>query len=108
MPSTIQSSPSRAARSSSGSSMSVTFCTYRTGIPASRHIRYARSKVIMVAACPRWVASYGVIPQTYIVASPAGAVGTRACRAESNSASVTPVPGSTGTSGATQESIPQD
>ena len=31
-----------------------------------------------VAAWPMWVASYGVIPQTYIRAPPSGAVSTSA------------------------------
>jgi hypothetical protein len=58
--------------------MSVTFCTYRTSSPASRHIRWTRSKVIIVAAWPRWVASYGVMPHTYIVAGPVGSTARRA------------------------------
>src|SRR5690606_3479650 len=107
-PSTTQSSPSRAARSSNGSSTSVTFCTYRTRWPASRHARTTRSKVRYVAAWPRWVASYGVIPQTYIRApSGPGRVGCTPRRAVSYSASGRPVPGSDGTSGADQGSTPQ-
>src|SRR5690554_724310 len=108
IPSTTQSSPSRAARSSNGSSTSVTFCTYRTRWPASRHARTTRSKVRYVAAWPRWVASYGVIPQTYIRApSGPGRVGCTPRRAVSYSASGRPVPGSDGTSGADQDSTPQ-
>jgi hypothetical protein len=105
---TTQSSLSRVARSSSGSSISVTFCTYRTGTPPSRHTRLARSKVIIVAAWPRWVASYGVIPHTYMVAgrpSPGSTVGATSRRAESNRASFAPVPGSGGISGADQDSM---
>ena len=47
--------------------MSVTFCTYATSCPASRQTRLTRSNAIIVAAWPRCVASYGVMPQTYIV-----------------------------------------
>src|SRR5690606_8457672 len=107
IPSTIQSSPSRAARSSSGSSMSVTFCTYVTGTPASRQPRTTRSNAIIVAAWPRWVASYGVMPHTYILAPPGpGRVGATRCRAVSYSAGGATVPGSSGTSGPTHDSIP--
>ena len=67
-------------------------------VPAPRARRRAtsgctRSKVIMVAAWPRCVASYGVIPQTYIVAGRPARVGWTPRRAESNNASGSPVPG---------------
>src|SRR5215207_286337 len=46
MPRTTQSSWSRAARSSSGSSMSVMFWTYATSWPRSRQYRLTRSKAL--------------------------------------------------------------
>ncbi len=66
--------------------MSVTFCTYVTALSWSCHTRLTRSNAIIVAACPIWVASYGVMPQTYIVRRPgAGSppVGYTPGRAES-------------------------
>src|SRR5205814_6416032 len=84
----------------------VTLWRYRTGWRASRHIRLIRSNVIIVAAWPRWVASYGVIPQTYMRAGPAGSVGYTPPRAESNSASGRAVPGSRGTGGVGHASMP--
>src|SRR3954469_13040086 len=102
---TTQSSPSRAARSSSGSSMSVTFCTYVTVCPASRHSRCTRSNAIMVAAWPRCVASYGVIPQTYMVAVDPGLVGWTDCRAESYNRGGVGRPGRVGTSCPVQASM---
>ncbi len=45
-----QSTPVAVARSSSGSSTSVTFEAWRTCTPASRHARTSRSNAIAVAA----------------------------------------------------------
>ncbi len=61
----------------------------------------------MVAAWPRCVASYGVMPQTYMLAAPAGSLGWTPCRAESYNASGSPLPGSRGTSCPAQDSMGQ-
>ena len=72
-----QSTPTLVARSSSGSSTSVMFCTYVTPRPACRQARTSRSQATYVAAWPMWVASYGVIPQAYRRAGPCGEMVTR-------------------------------
>src|SRR5699024_260345 len=65
-----QSTPSRSARSSSGSSTSVTFCAISTSWPTSCSARRIRSAAWYVAAWPRCVESYGVMPQTETRAIP--------------------------------------
>ncbi len=55
--SSVQSTFTFAARSSSGSSTSVTFWTKRTSWPALRQARLSRSKPTYVAAWPMCVAS---------------------------------------------------
>jgi hypothetical protein len=79
-----QSCPVATARSSSGSSTSVTFWTYRTARPPSRQTRWMVSNRRYVAAWPKWVASYGVMPQTYIrTGSPCAPISTCVRDAES-------------------------
>src|SRR5699024_7778763 len=68
--SSSQSIPSRRARSNNGSSTSVMFWATSTSSPVSRSARCIRSAAWEVLECPRWVASYGVIPQTYSRAVP--------------------------------------
>ncbi|GIJ24906.1 hypothetical protein Vqi01_00680 [Micromonospora qiuiae] len=58
-----------------------------------------------MAAWPRWVASYGVMPQTYIFAAPSGSVACTPCRAESNNLNGPLLPGNRGTSCPTQDSM---
>ena len=56
----------RNAAASSTSSTSVTFRQTSGSIFSSRSTRTSASTQTNVAACPRWVTSYGVIPHTYI------------------------------------------
>ena len=58
--------PSSRALGRIESSTSVTLRTIRTSWPSSSSRRVSRSYARYVAACPRWVESYGVMPQTYI------------------------------------------
>ncbi len=58
-----------------------------------------------VAACPIWVASYGVIPHAYSVASPPAAATARSPRAVSKTRGSGPRPGKSGTLTPRQESM---
>ena len=62
--------PARAAAASRTSSTSVTLRHTSTSTPACRSTRAATSPQTNVAAWPRCVVSYGVIPQTYTRARP--------------------------------------
>ncbi len=101
--SATQSTPTLVARSSSGSSTSVMFCTYLTSRPALRQARTSRSQATYVAAWPMWVASYGVIPQAYSRAGPSGITATSELLAVSWSTTSGPVTDRSGRSGAGQE-----
>src|SRR5881396_3149370 len=52
------------------SSMSVKFCTNTTRWPRNSRYRRATSKAMYDLACPRWLKSYVVGPQTYIFTTP--------------------------------------
>src|SRR5689334_5022750 len=97
----VHSTPVAAARSSSGTSTSVLFCVYTTAYPAPRHTRLTRSNVTYVAACPMCVASYGVMPHTYIraVLPSTGAASTGPPEAVSWRRNGRAWPGTTGMSG---------
>ena len=56
--------PERAAAASRTSSTSVTLRHTSTSTPRCRTTRAATSAQTNVAACPRCVVSYGVMPQT--------------------------------------------
>ena len=56
--------PARSAAASRTSSTSVTLRQVTSSTPVRRSTRDATSAQTNVAACPRWVVSYGVMPQT--------------------------------------------
>src|SRR4051794_36267539 len=77
--------PSSRALGRIESSTSVTLRTIRTSWPSSWSRRMSRSYARYVAACPRWVESYGVMPHTYIFTVGPGSNGTTLRAAVSNS-----------------------
>src|SRR3989442_9019591 len=70
-------SPASAARRMITSSMSVKFCTKTTRFPRNSRYRRATSNAMYERAWPRWLKSYVVGPQTYILTTP-GVRGTNA------------------------------
>ncbi len=67
--------PARLAAPSSTSSTSVTLRHTITSVPAACSTRASVSTQIKVAAWPRWVTSYGVMPQAYTRARPTSGSG---------------------------------
>ena len=67
--------PARLAAPSSTSSTSVTLRHTITSVPAACSTRASVSTQMKVAAWPRWVTSYGVMPQAYTRARPTSGSG---------------------------------
>src|SRR6266511_1504257 len=80
----------RAGGGVSTSSTSVTLRQTVTCTPAIRSTEAATSDQMKVAACPRWVTSYGVIPHTYRRAEPTRGSGRPDRRASALRRTVSP------------------